>query len=249
MRSKPPTTHHGRQVTRRQRALLLTGGAIAALAGVGIIVLLAGFVSSAALRILDTLSVPAPTHAPVGHPTASQTAAQVGNPTATSQSNGDWAPYVNSEYGFRLDLPGILASSHGFFINNFTGQGFDMAYLNAPITTPLQRLEAETAVEVLYSTAITDRDICPDAGTPVMLGTGIEGRQQTNVPPAANGPAALYPYVHVSLVLNGVAIRVELRGQGPSETFLARYAALWQHMLASFAPVAGGPVYTTRPCG
>jgi hypothetical protein len=249
MSNTPPTGRDGPQSMRRKRAACLLAGAFVSVAIVVMVVLLASFMSSTALRILDTFSASAPTHALVGHSTPSQTAPQVGSPTATPQSNGDWSPYVNLEYGFRLGLPGVLASSHGFFINNFAGQGFDMAYLNAPITTPLQRLEAETAVEVLYSTAITDRDICPDAGAPVMLGAGIGGRQQTNVPPAANGPAALYPYVHVSLVLNGVAIRVELRGQGPSETFLARYAALWQHMLASFAPVAGGPVYTTHPCG
>jgi hypothetical protein len=243
--------------TRNTSARGRVAGRAATIAAVlAAIAVMTVLLSALAFRVLGAFSSPAQAPAAVGastrvRATPPPSAAPTSAPAATpaSQAGGDWQPYVNADVGFRLDVPAVLGSSHGFFINNFTGQGFDMTYTGAPTTTPLQTLEAETTVEVLYSGTITDRDICPHDGTPVMLGDGIVGLQETNAPPDANGPDAPYPYVHVSLVLNGTAIRIELRGQAPAETFFTRYGDLWQHMLASFATVPGAPVSPTHPCG
>lgn len=219
--------------------------AVAAVALLALVVVLARAFNAAALGLLAG----APTVTSGQALPATRGPSQAATGTAPDAATADWTSYVNQTYGFRLDLPAALASNHGFFINDASGQGFDMAYNNAPLTTPLQRLQAQTVVEVLYSTAITDRDICPDAGAPVTLGASIPGRQQSNAPPLLNGPAADAPYVNASVAQGGVAIRFELRGQPPAETFTARYGDLWRHMLASFAPVSGGPVYATHPCG
>ncbi|HEV2237027.1 MAG TPA: hypothetical protein VGR57_10245 [Ktedonobacterales bacterium] len=217
---------------------------IAAVLLVALVAVLARVFAAAALGLLGTGSTVTPGHAAHATPTVGQATARAASATTT-----DWTRYVNPSYGFQLDLPGALASGHGFFINDASGQGFDMAYANAPLTTSLQRLESETVVEVLYASAITDRDICPDAGAPVTLGAGIPGRAESNAPPLTNGPAANYPYIRASVAQGGVAVRFELRGQPPAETFMARYGAIWSHMLASFAPVSGGPAYVTHPCG
>jgi hypothetical protein len=116
------------------------------------------------------------------------------------------------------------------------------------LSTPLQRTAAGIVVRILYSTKITDTNICPSGGTPVILGTGTRAWQETNVPPNATGPAASSLYVHVSLVLNGMAVRIELVGQDPPDTFFARYGAIWRHMLASFAPLPAQGVRTSHPC-
>jgi hypothetical protein len=246
MSERPPDAGSSRRGPLRPRTRAgVALAAVALVALVALVVVLAHAFTSAALALLGTGS--AATSGPT--PTFTHAAGQSATTSAPAATAGDWTPYVNADYGFRLDLPSALASGHGFFINNASGQGFDMTYNGAPLTSPLQRIEAETTVEVLYSSAVTDRDICPDAGAPVTLGASISGRQQSNAAPLSNGPAAPYPYVHASVVQGGVAIRFELRGQPPSETFMARYSQIWNHMLASFAPVGGAPAFTTHPCG
>jgi hypothetical protein len=155
-----------------------------------------------------------------------------------------------STYGFQVEIPGVLSSSHGFFINGTSGQGLDLTYQGAPLSDSLQQLEAETEVDVLFSGAISDTNICPSTGTPITVGPGIVGRQQTDVPPNPTGAAAPFPYVTVSFVLHGVAIQLRLlASQAAPDTFLTRYSALWQHMLASAVAVPGGPGDSNHPCG
>lgn len=245
--------HLSPQTERQRRKRRVAGAALAVGVSLTLIVLLTTILSSAALRLLSGLasSTPAGTSVSGGqnHVSTPPTRAAVQAPTLTPLPGGDWKPYVNVDYGFRLDVPSVLGSTHGYFINNFTGQGFDLTYTGVPAATPLQTLEEETSVTVLFSTTITDMNICPSAGTPVTLGTGIAGRQETNTLPAPNTPTPSMPYVQVSIVLNGVAIRLVLNGQGSPDTFLTRYGALWRHMLASFGPVPGAPTRTTHPCG
>src|SRR5262249_40841434 len=149
--------------------------------------------------------------------------------------------------GFRIDIPNILGSSHGYFIDNFTGQGVDLSYQGAPASTALQRLATEVTVTVLYATQITDLNICPHGGTPIRVGSGA-----TTVPAwereTLSSSAAVLS-VGVNLVLNGVAIEIDLSGQGPPETFRTRYGVIWHHILTSFAPVPGRSTAATHPCG
>jgi hypothetical protein len=170
--------------------------------------------------------------------------------TVASSPTPDWRVFTDSTYGFHVDYPGALGASHGFFINSTSGEGFDLAYQGAPVEDALQRLETETEMEYLYSIHITDTNICPRGGTAVTVGPGITGQQQTDVPPTPTGPSQPFPYVMVSFVFHGVAIRIQLSApQADPQTFLTRYGGLWQHVLASVAAVPGGPGDSNHPCG
>jgi len=160
--------------------------------------------------------------------------------TSTSGS-ADWNPFTLYDGGFRVDVPGILGSSHGYFINDFSGQGVDLSYQGAPLSTPLQRLEAQVKVSVLYSTKITDHNICPQGGVPVQVGSG--GAQR----PAWERDEG--ETVSVNLVLNGVAIEIKMTSTVSSQPALPHFADVWRHMLASLAPLPGQPAGATHPCG
>jgi hypothetical protein len=141
-----------------------------------------------------------------------------------------------------------LYPQHAVLINGGAGESIDWIYRGAALGSPLRAAAAETMVRVQYTTAISDTNICPAGGTVVTLGSGIHAYQETNVPPSSNGPAASLPYVQVSLVTGGVAIRIELHGQGAPDTFFSRYGVIWQHMLASFATFPPLQPLTTHPC-
>jgi hypothetical protein len=233
-----------------QGAIRLTGGIALLLTAVVSVVVLGACLSSLVVGFVRQVAV---TSAPEASPSPSIVRKATPTPTATSApslSTPDWRIVRESEFGFRLDIPGALGSPHGFFINGTSGQGFDLSYYGAPLADALQRLETETHMEVLFSTAITDQNICPSSGTLVTVGPGISGRQQTDVPPTPTGPSQPYPYVMVSLVFHGVAIRLQLSApQADPQTFLTRYGGLWQHVLASVSAVPGGPGDTNHPCG
>ncbi len=183
-------------------------------------------------------------HAPLPTHTASLPAM---TPTA-SPANPDWHTYAYLAYGFSVEISTVLYPSHSLLINDGSGLSTDWGYGGAALGSPLRVAAAETTVRLQYSTTISDTNICPAGGTPITIGAGIRAYQQTNVPPDLNGPAAPYPYVRVSLVSGGAAIRIELQGQGAPETFFARYGPIWQHMLASFAAFPAQPPLTTHPC-
>jgi hypothetical protein len=181
---------------------------------------------------------------PPTSPTASTSAlsAQV---TATAQAtetpgSRDWDTFTLYDGGFHVDVPGVLGSSHGYFINDFSGQGVDLAYNGAPLSTPLQHLEAGVKVSVLYSTKITNDNICPQGGTSVQVGSGsvrISAWQRDQ------GDTVI-----VNLVLNGVAIEISMTSRS-GRPALPQYAEVWTHMLASIGPLPGQPVGITHPCG
>jgi hypothetical protein len=167
-------------------------------------------------------------------------------PTATPLP--DWERFDGD--GFHLVIPAVLSGQHPLYINDGTGMDVVFVYEDKPLATPLQQVESETTIQLNYSYKITDTNICPGSGTPVTLASGFVGRQQTNVPPNANGPGQPYPYVWLSVVMNGVVIRVEMDGNDPADTFFARYGGIWQHMLASLAPSPSNDIPPqNHPCG
>lgn len=152
--------------------------------------------------------------------------------------------------GFHFDIPAVLSGQHPLYINDGTGLDVVYVYEDKPLATPLQQVESETTIQLNYSYKITDTNICPGSGTPVTLASGVVGRQQTNVPPNANGPGQPYPYVWLSVVMNGVAIRIEMDGNDPAATFFTRYGGIWQHMLGSLAPSPSNDIPPqNHPCG
>jgi hypothetical protein len=140
-----------------------------------------------------------------------------------------------------MDLPGVLGSGEAYFINGQSGEGVDLSYLGAPISTPLQQREEQIAIAMSYSTAIVDSNICPQGGVPVTIGSGNAAL------PAWQRDEGID--VKVNLVLNGTAIEIALRSADGSQPVLAQYGDIWRRMLASFAPLPGQLQRTTHPCG
>lgn len=167
----------------------------------------------------------------------------------TNPTDPNWHTYSFPTYGFRVDIPTVLYPQHSLLINNGTGETTDWVYQGAALGSPLREAAAETTVVVQYSTVIAETNFCPTGGRLITLGPGIRAYEEANVPPDSNGPAASFPYVRVSMVTGGVAIRIELDGQGAPDAFFSRYGPIWRHMLASFATFAPPQPLTTHPCG
>lgn len=160
---------------------------------------------------------------------------------ALTPTSADWYTLQNSDVGFQVDIPGVISSSHAYFINDFSGMGSDFYYNGAPLSSPLQQREAPLWVKVLYSTKIVDFDICPQGGAAVTLGSGkirIQGWQRNEG-----------RIVALNLVLNGAAIEIDLDSRDDTQPALMYYGDIWQHMLASFEPLQSTQRHTTRPCG
>jgi hypothetical protein len=225
-------------MSRRRGAML----GLVALVALGAIALLTACPYGVAAPLLAGILAGPPTSPPTTPTTSPSvpTAQAAAVATATPGGNGDWDTFKIYDGGFRVDVPGVLGSSHGYFINDFSGQGVDLAYNGATLSTPLQRLEAGVKVSVLYSTKITNINICPQGGTPVQAGSGSVKisaweRDQGDT-------------VYVNLVLNGEAIEIHMTSRS-GQSALPQYAEIWSHMLASIAPLPGVPVGTTHPCG
>lgn len=172
------------------------------------------------------------------------------NATTTPLAPADWRNETHSgtNYRFRIDMPAMLTCSHGFFINDFSGMGCDYTYSGAPEQTALQQVEIETRVELLSSSKITDRNICPQGGTPVQLGTGASttvGWERDQIS-TTNSEGT----VTVNFLLHGIPVEISLAGfGGQQQPFLGRYGEIWHHMLASFTLLPSSVTQAAHPCG
>jgi hypothetical protein len=160
---------------------------------------------------------------------------------ANTPTSADWSTFESWDGGFQFDMPGVIGSSHGYFINDFSGFGANYSYTGAPLTTPLQRREAELSMSILFSTKIADRNICPQGGAAVMIGSGSD-----RIPAWVRDEGQT---VVLNLVLNGRAIQITLGSRDNTQPVLAQYGDIWRHMLATFAPLPGVQPLTTQPCG
>jgi hypothetical protein len=222
-----------------RRGVLLGVGALVTLTAIG---LLTACLYGLAAPLLTGVLAGSPTvsSAATSAPSSNNVQQQIAATATATPGSSDWDTFTVYDGGFHVDVPGVLSSSHGCFINDFSGQGVDLAYNGATLSTPLQRLEAGTKVSVLYSTKITSIDICPQCGTPVQAGAGgvhIAARERDQ------GDT-----VYVNPVLNGVAIEIHMTS-GSGQSVLPQYAEIWNHMLASIAPPPGLLASTTHPCG
>ena len=208
---------------------------------VGVLAILLVALAVTVLLTICLLSVIGPMLAQVLG-TARTFASSGGAQDATSApTSADWYTFQSWEGGFQVDVPGVIGSSHGYYINDGSGQGVDLYHLDAPVSSPLQQREAQVWVSILYSTKITDDNICPQGGVAVEI-----GRSGAQVPAWVRDEGRK---VAVNLVLNGVAIEITLDSRDDTQPALARYGDIWRHMLASFAPLPGQSRRTTHPCG
>jgi hypothetical protein len=163
--------------------------------------------------------------------------------TDTPLPTPDWraAAFAST---FRLDVPGVLVSSHGYFLGDGYGQGSDFVYTGLPTLSPFQQLATTTTLRVQYISKVTTVDLCPHGGTQVPLGTGTHRLIGWQIFSALSPPS-----VDVRLVLGGLAINIVLQGQDPASSFFDRYGSLWQHILASFTVVHQPDPKAVNPCG
>lgn len=215
-------------------------GAVVVVVTLAAIGLLTACLYGVAAPLLANVLASPPTVSPAATSAASTSIVQATAAETATPGNKDWDTFTVYDGGFRIDVPGVLGSSHGYFINDFSGQGVDLSYNGATLSTPLQRLEAGVKMSVLYSTKITNINICPQGGTPVQAGAGSAKisaweRDQGDT-------------VFLNLVLNGVAIELHMTSRS-GQPALPQYAEIWTHMLASIAPLPGLPPVTTHPCG
>lgn len=217
---------------RRERRLDVAAIVLAALLVLIVIALLTDLVASVALPIVSQDLAAAPTIT-----TAPWIATQQADLTPTS---ADWYTFQVYAAGFQVDVPGVIGSSHAYFINDFSGMGSDFYYAGDPLSSPLQQREAKVWVKVLYSTRITDRNICPQGGTAITLGFG-----KIRIPAWQRNEGRI---VALNLVLNGTAIEIDLDSRDNAQPALMYYGDIWQHMLVSFAPLSGSSHPATHPC-
>jgi hypothetical protein len=220
-----------------RRGVLLGVVAVVTLAAIG---LLTACLYGVAAPLLASVLASPPTASPAATSAASNSAVPAMAAATATSGSSDWDTFTVYDGEFRVDVPGVLSSSHGYFINDFSGQGVDLSYNGATLSTPLQRLEAGIKVSVLYSTKITNINICPQGGIPIQVGAG-------NVRIAAwqrdQGDKVI-----ANMVLNGVAIEIHMTSRS-GQPALPQYAEIWTHMLASIAPLPGQPASSTHPCG
>jgi hypothetical protein len=55
--------------------------------------------------------------------------------------------------------------------------------------------------------------------------------------------------VALNRVLNDTAIEIDLDSRDDVQSALTYYGDIWQHMVASFAPLSGASQSATHPCG
>jgi hypothetical protein len=215
----------------RARGLEVAAVALAALLALALAVTLALFVSSVDLPAVFL----------GGDATSTAAAGFATQKAALTPTSAAWYTFTTYDGGFQVAAPGVLGSSHYYFINDFSGEGADLTYHGAPLTTPLQQRESHLWVRILFSTRIADRNICPQGGSSVMIGSG-----NAQVPAWVRDEGRI---VALNLVLNGTAIQITLDTQDNAQPALADYGDIWRHMLASFTPLLGMPRLTTHPCG
>ncbi len=207
---------------------------LGALLILAVIVSLAVTCASVAVPVVLRLIASTPT-------TISNVATAATREAANTPTSADWSTFESGDGGFQLDMPGVIGSSHGYFINDFSGMGADLSYSGGPLSSPLQRREADLSVSILFSTKITDRNICPQGGVAVMIGSGSD-----RIPAWVRDEGRS---VVLNLVLNGRAIQITLASRDNTQPVLAQYGDIWRHMLATFAPLPGVQHLTTQPCG
>jgi hypothetical protein len=238
-RIPPPPDGHRLQVSRPYRPSPERRSRLGV--GVGLLVLVSLLACAAVLAVRFTPTVVQL----LGGTSPTGTASDGGYATVTPLPTPDWRAASFAGI-FRLDVPGVLVSSHGYFLPGGNGQGSDFVYTGAAVLSPLQQLATTTTLSVQYTTNVTTVDLCPHGGTQVPLGSSTATTQLTGWQTFSGSTP---PSVELRVVVGGWAIRIMLQGIDPAGTFFARYGSLWQHILSSFTVIHPPDPQAVNPCG
>ncbi|HEY7832133.1 MAG TPA: zf-HC2 domain-containing protein [Ktedonobacterales bacterium] len=171
---------------------------------------------------------------------------QESEPVNRSQATG-WQRYTDPTYGFSLEVPASYATAGATLVAQYQDQNPFMSLIfRGPYPSSDQ----------LWVMVYTNPDVdvgpavCQNVGngTPITVGRGIAAHQvdRTSAGPAPGIPGGV-PAVEARFLTGGEYVDIQLMGQGSASTFLARYGATWQHVLASFNPGATHP--NAHACG
>jgi hypothetical protein len=192
-------------------------------------------------------------------PGAIATTPATATPTSTPAivAHGEWETYTDALFGFRLDFPAGIGITVVYQYNGEDDLLWNYDSRNGPPPPDLAPA-AEIGGEIFASTGTgkPSHTLRPDGppypcaqGTPVTIGSGITAYQNetyTDPTPVPGHGAIPGPSIEVNLETGGVYLSIFMYGSD-RDHFLARYGAIWQHMLDSFVP--GPPVPNGHPCG
>ncbi|HLY29744.1 MAG TPA: hypothetical protein VKQ36_01830 [Ktedonobacterales bacterium] len=149
--------------------------------------------------------------------------------------------YTDPTYGFQIDLPAYLDQ----VIQPNIGSGGSVTTMWSNVFATQDEV---VGVDITTKLVATKTITC-QTGRPITVGPGLPGCEidtylQPTPPPIQNSGTPGTNSVSAEFIANGVEIGIMLGGDPPVATFLQRYGAIWQHMLASFKP---GPPVTPTP--
>lgn len=195
-----------------------------------------------------------PSSTPAGtQPTTAST------PIPTTIAHGEWQTFTDLQFGFSLDVPTAFSlyvlrqwGREDDFLWNYNSSNGSLPPDQAALSQAQIQIFAADGTNKPSSTSLLPAGPyhCT-SGTPLTIGSGITAYQQETftypTPTPGQGGATGGPSISVNLEKGGVYLNISLNGHPPSETFLTRYGASWQHILNSFVPGPAAP--SGHPCG
>ena len=161
---------------------------------------------------------------------SSGTATVSASPTATAiiVDGVRYQRVTDTMFGFQLDIPADATHTQSQTLSQTNGDS--------------NQWDNASGREIIFGGATTGiyPNQCPQVilgAKVVTVGPGITGYQQDTLTVGSHPSGGVGgPSISVEFVSNGSLISFSLAGPMPRDTFLQRYGAIWQHMLASFTP-------------
>lgn len=199
------------------------------------------YAATALLLLLSALAGCAFTSNPaVGNqPTVAASPTTLALPTSTPPP--EWQVYHDPRFGFSVEVPGVLSKLLQGNDPSSTSVTYQYDVTNG---TPSAGAGVTAEMIIQISATITGPNTCT-VGTPTTVGQGTTAYVQIDL---SGKPEGGNPFrVAARILSGGVFIEIQVAAQGQPANFMARYGAIWQHILDSFVP--GPPVPNTHPCG
>jgi len=185
-----------------------------------------------------------PTSTPWSTPTLSPSATpRPTTPPPTSTPAPEWLTHVEAlhdagAHAYRIDLPGVLVCS----LSSAPPEHdiLPCAYPSDAQLPPQHPLAAEVTIE-LDAAWVRDQNFPCRGGRRIVVGAGITAYESDNLTLTAPGNCFDPPpasEIRAFWVWGGLCYQLRMYAGSPAQTFLARYGAIWRHMLASFVPAA-----------
>lgn len=152
----------------------------------------------------------------------------------------EWQVYHDPQFGFSLEVPGVLSQ----LLQGGNASGTNITYqYDVTNGTPSAGVGVAAEMTIQISATTAGPNACT-IGTPTTIGQGATAYVQIDLSGKLEGGNPFR--VAARILSGGVFIEIQVAGQVKPADFMARYGAIWQHILDSFVP--GPPVLNTHPC-